>query len=147
MTRAHPVVMAFEAAGERAAELARADEISDQLAHLLRTGEATSLVDYRAASETVDVGEETVARLLSSYDVILGPAAPGPAPRGIGATGDPVLSRGWQAMGLPTVAIPGLADDHGLPLGVQLIGPSRGETDLLGHAAWVERHLTGSLRS
>lgn len=147
VTRAHPVVMAFEAAGERAAELARADEISDQLAHLLRTGEATSLVDYRAASETVDVGEETVARLLSSYDVILGPAAPGPAPRGIGATGDPVLSRGWQAMGLPTVAIPGLADDHGLPLGVQLIGPSRGETDLLGHAAWVERHLTGSLRS
>lgn len=147
VTRAHPVVMAFEAATERAAELARADEISDQLARLLRTGEATSLVDYRAASEVVDVGEEAVGRLLSSYDVILGPAAAGPAPRGLDATGDPVLSRAWQAMGLPTVAVPGLADDHGLPLGVQLIGPRRGETDLLGHAAWVERHLTGSLRS
>ncbi|SDK67711.1 Asp-tRNAAsn/Glu-tRNAGln amidotransferase A subunit [Nocardioides sp. YR527] len=147
VTRAHPVVMAFEAARERAAELARAGEISDQLALLLRTGDATSLVDYRAASEVVDVGEETVARLLSSYDVILGPAAPGPAPRGLDATGDPVLSRAWQAMGLPTVTVPGLADDHGLPLGVQLIGPGRGETDLIGHAAWVERHLTGSVRS
>ncbi|MER6969726.1 amidase [Nocardioides sp. NPDC000445] len=147
VTHAHPVVMAFEAARERADELARAGEISDQLAQLLRTGEATSLVDYRAASEVVDVGEETVARLLSSYDVVLGPAAPGPAPHGLDVTGDPVLSRAWQAMGLPTVAVPGLTDSHGLPLGVQLIGPSRGETDLLGHAAWVERHLTGSLRS
>ncbi|MFE4002476.1 amidase [Nocardioides sp. YIM B13467] len=147
LTRAHPVVMSFEAARERAEELARADEISDQLAGLLRTGEATSLVDYRAASEVVDVGEGVVGRLLSSYDVVLGPAAPGPAPHGLDATGDPVLSRAWQAMGLPTVAVPGLVDDHGLPLGVQLVGPRRGETDLLGHAAWVERHLTGLLRS
>lgn len=147
LTRVHPVVMSFEAARERADELARADEISDQLALLLRTGEVTSLADYRAASEVVNDGEGTIARLLSSYDVILGPAAPGPAPRGLDATGDPILSRAWQAMGLPTVTIPGLADKHGLPLGVQLIGPRRGETDLLGRATWVERQLTGSPQS
>ncbi|WGY04401.1 amidase [Nocardioides sp. QY071] len=147
LTCAHPVVMAFEAARERAAELARADELSEPLAALLRTGAATSHADYRAACEVVDAGERSLAAHLSSYDVVLGPAAPGPAPRGLAATGDPVLSRAWQALGLPTAAVPGLVDEAGLPLGVQLVGRRRGETELLGHATWLERHLTGALRS
>lgn len=147
LTAAHPVVMGFEAAHERAAELARADELSPPLATLLRTGAATSQADYRAACEVIDAGERAVAAHLASYDVVLGPAAPGPAPRGLDATGDPVLSRAWQALGLPTVALPGLVDAHGLPLGVQLVGHRRGETELLGHAVWIGRHLAGALRS
>ena len=147
LTGAHPVVMAFEAARERAAELARVDELSAPLATLLRTGAVTSHADYRAACAVADAGEKAVATHLASYDVVLGPAAPGPAPRGLDATGDPVLSRAWQALGLPTAAVPGLTDSSGLPLGVQVVGHRRGETALLGHAAWIERHLPGAFRS
>ncbi|MEU6657658.1 amidase [Streptomyces sp. NPDC046821] len=141
-TAAHPVVMAYEAARERAAELALADRLSEPLARLLRTGAATPDADYEAARRTVAAARARVAALLESYDVIVGPAAPGAAPAGLAATGDPVLSRAWQALGLPTVAVPGLRDAAGLPLGVQVIGPARGEADLLARSAWIEGTLT-----
>ncbi|EMD24514.1 amidase [Amycolatopsis azurea] len=141
VTAAHPVVMAYEAARERAAELAVAERLSVPLARLLRTGAATSDAEYGAARATIARGAARVAELLGSYDLVLGPAAPGAAPRGLDTTGDPALSRGWQALGLPAIALPGFTDPAGLPLGLQVVGRRGGETDLLGHACWVERSL------
>ncbi|OXM72453.1 MULTISPECIES: amidase family protein [Amycolatopsis] len=143
VTAAHPVVMAYEAARERAAELARAPELSAPLANLLRTGARTPEAEYRRAQEVVRSAAGTVAKLLRSCDAILGPAAPGPAPAGLAATGDPVLSRPWQALGAPQLAVPGLSTADGLPLGLQLIGRAREETALLATGCWVERTLAG----
>jgi Asp-tRNA(Asn)/Glu-tRNA(Gln) amidotransferase A subunit family amidase len=140
-TAAHRVVMAYEAARERAAELAVADQLSQPLAELLRTGAATAEEDYQSARDTVARGAARVSDLLATYDAIIGPAAPGPAPQGLAATGDPVLSRAWQAMGLPVVTVPGLRSSAGLPLGVQVIGRSGSEPEVLAAAGWVERHL------
>ncbi|OIJ28496.1 amidase [Nocardioides luteus] len=141
LAAAHPVVMAYEAARERAAELAAADQLSEPLAGLLRTGAETSRRDYDAARDVIARGRERVAELLGSYDVIVGAAAPGPAPHGLGATGDPVLSRPWQALGLPVVTVPGLRDAEGMPLGIQVIGRSHGEAALLSAACTVEQSL------
>ncbi|UUV31811.1 amidase [Amycolatopsis roodepoortensis] len=143
LTAAHPVVMAYEAARERAAELASADRLSAPLAQLLRTGAATSTDEYESARATIADGAIRLAEVFGSYDVVLGPAAPGAAPRGLDATGNPVLSRGWQALGLPVVALPGFTDAAGLPLGLQLVGRHGGDAELLGHACWVERVLAG----
>ncbi|WP_439658354.1 amidase [Lentzea sp. HUAS TT2] len=140
---AHPVVMAYEAARERAAELARADRLSAPLATLLRTGAATPDSDYEAARLVVAAAESDVRAWTEGYDAVIGPATPGPAPEGLGATGDPVLSRGWQALGLPVVAVPGLRDEQGLPLGLQLVGRAGGETALLAAARWVEDVVCG----
>ncbi|MFD4253036.1 amidase family protein [Amycolatopsis thermoflava] len=141
LTAAHPVVMAYEAARERAAELARVAELSAPLANLLRTGARTPEAEYRRAREFVRSAASAVSDFLGSYDAILGPAAPGPPPEGLAATGDPVLSRPWQALGVPQVAVPGLSTEDGLPLGVQLIGRAQEETGLLATACWVERAL------
>ncbi|RSN60460.1 amidase [Amycolatopsis sp. WAC 04182] len=143
LTDAHPVVMAYEAARERAAELAVAERLSAPLAQLLRTGAATSSDEYDSARATIADGALRLAEVFGSYDVVLGPAAPGAAPRGLEATGNPVLSRGWQALGLPVVALPGFTDPEGMPLGLQLVGRRGGEAELLGHACWVERTLAG----
>ncbi|WP_043848859.1 amidase [Amycolatopsis keratiniphila] len=140
LTAAHPVVMAYEAARERAAELAVAERLSAPLAQLLRAGAATSADEYETARATIADG---AVRLAETFDVVLGPAAPGAAPRGLEATGNPVLSRGWQALGLPVVALPGFTDTAGLPLGLQLVGRHGGENELLGHACWAERVLAG----
>lgn len=141
VTAAHAVVMAYEAARERPYELHRADELSAPLAHLLRTGAATGEADYVRARAVIDEGRRRVVELLRTHDGILGPAAPGAAPAGTGATGDPVLSRAWQAMGLPTIAVPGLRDAAGMPLGLQLVGSGGGEGAALAAACWVEDHL------
>ncbi|MGP3775802.1 amidase [Streptomyces sp. SDT5-1] len=138
-TAAHPVVMAYEAARERAAELERADRLSAPLAGLLRTGADTSEADYDAARRLVSAARDEVSALLTRYDAVLGPAAPGAAPQGLDATGDPVLSRPWQALGFAAVAVPGLHDAAGLPLGLQVIAES--EAAALRAAARVERHL------
>lgn len=138
LTEAHPVVMAYEAARERAEELAVADELSDHLATLLRTGAGITGAEYDAARRVVVEANRRLARLTESCDAIIGPAAPGPAPRGLDATGDPVMSRAWQALGLPAATVPGPRDETGSPLGIQLIGNRDGETALLATARGVE---------
>lgn len=138
LVAAHPVVMAYEAARERAAELAEVSRISPQLAGLLRTGAATSEGDYQAARRTVAEAGARVAELLADQDAVLAPGAVGPAPEGLTSTGDPAMSRPWQALGLPAVGVPGHRDAAGLPLGLQLVGRARGEADLLATGCWVE---------
>ncbi|GAB3473416.1 amidase family protein [Nocardiopsis coralliicola] len=143
LAAAHPVVMAYEAARERAAELARADRLSEQLAGLLRTGAATPEADYAAASALADRARARIAALLAGHDAILGPAAPGAAPLRSEGTGDPLLSRPWQLLGLPAVAVPGLRAGDGLPLGVQLVGRAGGEEELIAAALAAEAALAG----
>ncbi|NBE55567.1 amidase family protein [Streptomyces boluensis] len=141
VTAAHPVVMAYEAARERAEERAVADRLSAPLAALLRAGERTTDAEYDEARRTVAAARIRIAELLSTYDVIVGPAAPGAAPEGLAATGDPALSRAWQACGLPAVAVPGLRAADGRPLGIQVVGPAHDEARLLAHGTWIENHL------
>ncbi|WP_406639046.1 amidase [Amycolatopsis sp. WGS_07] len=141
LTAAHPVVMAYEAARERSVELASADRLSAPLAQLLRTGAEMPRSEYEAALAVVASGASRLAEITTGYDAVLAPAALGSAPAGLGATGDPVLSRPWQALGLPVVAVPGLRDEAGLPLGLQLVGSALGESALLGTGRWVETSL------
>jgi Asp-tRNA(Asn)/Glu-tRNA(Gln) amidotransferase A subunit family amidase len=134
-TSAQQVVMAYEAARERTEDLSL---LSEQLATLLRTGAGIAADDYEAARWTVAEVGARVAELLESYDAVLGPATPGPAPEGLASTGDPVLSRPWQVLGLPVVTVPGPRTAAGLPFGLQLVGRVREETALLTTGCWVE---------
>ncbi|WP_037354596.1 amidase [Amycolatopsis orientalis] len=142
LTAAHPVVMAYEAARERSVELASADRLSAPLAQLLRTGAEMPRAEYEAALDVVAAGGARLAEIATGYDAVLAPAALGSAPAGLAATGDPVLSRPWQALGLPVIAVPGPRDEAGLPLGLQLVGRASGESALLGTGCWVEAALT-----
>jgi Asp-tRNA(Asn)/Glu-tRNA(Gln) amidotransferase A subunit family amidase len=53
-------------------------------------------------------------------DLWISPAAPGPAPRGLDATGDPVMNLPWTHSGLPTLSLPAGRTADGLPLGLQI---------------------------
>lgn len=139
---AHLTVMAFEAARERPAELASAEMLSEQLAALLRRGAALHEDEHEAALVVARNHLRSLLHIFETVDAIVGPAALGPAPAGLSATGDPVLSRPWQVLGLPTVGIPGLRTSDGLPLGLQAIGRPSGESALLSAARAVEHLVT-----
>lgn len=141
LTAAHPVIMAVEAAEERSAELARAGELSAPLAELLRRGAATPEADHRAARSVVERGRRRLGELLAEFDAVVGPASLGAAPAGLHATGDPMLSRPWQALGVPALTVRGPATADGPPRGVQLIGPAGAESSLLATGAQVEAVL------
>ncbi|MBV8338192.1 MAG: amidase, partial [Alphaproteobacteria bacterium] len=79
-----------------------------------------------------------------SCDAVLVPAAPGEAPAGLGATGDPVFNRMWTLLGVPCVTLPARWGENGLPTGVQLVGRVRDDARLLACAAFLERALAQS---
>ena len=72
------------------------------------------------------------------FDAILCLASPGPAPEGLGWTGDPVFNAFWTYAGTPCVTLP-LLEVDGMPMGVQLTGPRGGDGPLLRTARWLEQ--------
>ena len=74
--------------------------------------------------------------------MLLVPSAPGEAPEGLEATGDPMFNRLWTLLHTPAVTLPGLTGPQGLPVGVQMIGPLGADERLLRIAAWMQAHLT-----
>jgi len=139
LAEAHATVMAYEAARSLAVEAERPDQLSEPLNALLERGRGTREEEYRAALATAASARTDALALLADADAIIGPAALGAAPRGLAATGTPVLSRPWQLLGLPTVTVPGRTDAEGLPLGIQLIGHPDRVDRLLDVAGRVER--------
>jgi amidase len=75
------------------------------------------------------------------HDVLLAPTIGAPAPRGLASTGDPGFCAPFTFAGVPTISLPTGVDASGLPLAVQLIGASWGESRLLAASAWCERAI------
>jgi Asp-tRNA(Asn)/Glu-tRNA(Gln) amidotransferase A subunit family amidase len=141
--QAHATIQDYEAYRALAFEY---DRHRDKLGPLLR-----ALLD-KAATITPDAYDEArrltrrarkaLADLMSDIDAILTPAAPGAAPKGLGSTGPATFNRLWTLMGVPCVNVPGLADDTGLPLGVQVVGRFGRDRAALEAALFVERALS-----
>ena len=71
------------------------------------------------------------------YDALLTLAAPGEAPLGLSSTGNAVFSAIWTLMGVPTITLPLLRGENGLPIGVQVIAAEGADAKLLTVAAQI----------
>jgi Asp-tRNA(Asn)/Glu-tRNA(Gln) amidotransferase A subunit family amidase len=137
-TDAQAIVMAFEAAQSLSHEYrAHRDALSPRLVGLIESGRAVSYADYVTALRAAAGARTAFRAVLDAYDVLLMPSAPGEAPRGLAATGDPIFNRGATMLGVPAITLPVGKGDHGLPLGVQLIGAWDRDRDLLAIAHWL----------
>jgi len=103
--------------------------------------------DYDAARRTSSRARQVLADAMADYDVILTPSAPGVAPQGLGATGDPMFNRLWTLMGAPCVNVAGSSDDTGLPLGVQIVGRFGRDRATLEGALFVEQAISRKVGS
>ncbi|MCC6531095.1 MAG: amidase [Burkholderiales bacterium] len=79
--------------------------------------------------------------VLSEYDMLLAPSAPGEAPHGLEDTGSPVFNRGWTLLRLPCVSVPAFTGPRGLPVGIQVVGRYWHDAKTLACAEWVYRQL------
>jgi Asp-tRNA(Asn)/Glu-tRNA(Gln) amidotransferase A subunit family amidase len=142
---AQKTVMAWEAARQLDPEWrAHPTRLSAALGALLQTGRDTPNEAYSQALEQAAVGRSVLQDLMRGIDALLVPAAPGEAPAGLTATGDPVFSRVWTLLGLPCVNVPGLHGPQGLPIGMQLVGHPHRERELLAAAGALHQVLVGS---
>lgn len=81
------------------------DLLRAPLLELLRAGDEVSPERHAIVGAYRDHALGLLAEHLQGA-VIVGPATPGPAPAGLQSTGVLVLSRAWQLLGLPVVAVP-----------------------------------------
>lgn len=119
------------------------DALSGSLKAAIDAGKAIPAPDYLAALDWREVLNTALGEILSRCDAILAPAAPGPAPEGLGSTGSPIFNGLWTLCGAPAVTIPVLQASNGLPMGVQLVGRRGDDGRLLRSARWLMEHITG----
>jgi Asp-tRNA(Asn)/Glu-tRNA(Gln) amidotransferase A subunit family amidase len=135
-------VMAWEGARALAHErrTVRA-RLSAPLLELTDAGAALDAEAYLKARARTRAARASLAQTFAEVDVLMTLPAPGEAPEGLGATGDPVFNRIWTLLGVPCLAVPCGTGPQGLPLGVQLVGAFDGDAGLLAAGAWLERRL------
>lgn len=140
--RVVPTILRYEAPIAWAHEaLAMRDRLSPWLQKFLAEAEAVTADDFIAAIKVIERGRAWLADIFNSVDALLTAAAPGEAPRGLGATGSPAMNQAWSLAHGPCIALPFGKGPHALPLGVQLVGGRYDDARLMGIAAWAEPRL------
>jgi Asp-tRNA(Asn)/Glu-tRNA(Gln) amidotransferase A subunit family amidase len=117
------------------------DGLSNVLRALIERGRKVLAVDYARALAAPAVLNRALDSVFDACDAILTPAAPGPAPRGIESTGNPVFNGLWTYLGTPAVTLPLFKSDDGLPIGVQLVGRRADDARLLRTANWLVKNV------
>ncbi len=155
--RSIPMFADFEAIRERqyalvafeAAEVhktwfaAHRDLYHPKTAELIERGQTVNAGVAAAARDARLVLRDEIQRVMrvERIDAWLSPAAVGPAPLGLEATGDPVMNLPWTQAGLPVLGLPMGDDADGMPLGLQLTGAFGADEALLAWAAGIDEHL------
>lgn len=106
---------------------------------LIAGGLQRPAVAYVRAQRARLAFRDEVMPLLAAHDALLSPTAPGPAPEGLAATGDPWFCAPWSFAGVPACSLPTRLSAAGLPHAVQLVAAADRDADLLAVAAWCER--------
>ncbi|HYB11498.1 MAG TPA: amidase [Alphaproteobacteria bacterium] len=143
LTEAQHVVMAFEARLSYAVELRdHASQLSQKLLDFLEESRTISEGRYSAALQRTAIARAAFDALLEKFDLVMTPSAPGEAPLGLNATGDPIFNRLWTLLHVPCVTIPFATGPHGLPIGLQFVGRFKHDRTLLALVRWIEAELS-----
>jgi Asp-tRNA(Asn)/Glu-tRNA(Gln) amidotransferase A subunit family amidase len=134
----HRIIMAVEAAAYHELRLARyPEDYGPQIRDLLNEGLACPAPEFARCQEHQRRMTQEMAHCFGEVDVLLTPAATGPAPDAA-TTGNPAFNSPWSYTGLPTVSLVAGWTAEGLPLAIQLVAPAWEEARLFAAAAWCE---------
>jgi Asp-tRNA(Asn)/Glu-tRNA(Gln) amidotransferase A subunit family amidase len=118
------------------------DGLSDTLKKLLDAASKVGVARYDEARSIASKCRGMMRDLFADIDAILTPSAPGEAPRGLQATGDPVFCRNWTMLGTPALNVPCGTGPNGLPVGVQVVGRFGDDARAISVAEWLQERLT-----
>jgi Asp-tRNA(Asn)/Glu-tRNA(Gln) amidotransferase A subunit family amidase len=122
------------------------DQLSAPLRELIERGRNYRAIDYAGASAAIKPLNAALDHIFDEFDAILTPAAPGEAPRGLQATGNPIFCTLWTYLGMPAITLPLLQSEAGLPIGVQLVAQRNNDARLLRTARWLATSVAGAGR-
>ncbi|MEN3268569.1 amidase [Pseudonocardia sp.] len=137
----HRTISEFEgAAGIGRLGIERTDLLGAKIREVL---DHAATITTEAYGRALDRRAQLVAELdrtLSGVDCVLTVPAAGAAPPA-GDNGDPRFCTRWSLAGTPAICLPAVLGEHGLPLGVQLVGRRGTDARLLRLAQSVEELL------
>ena len=114
-------------------------------------------VDYVRSVDAIRMHSRQVVAFWDSHDVLITPTLPRTVPllntlgADLSTAGDEYMdfvtfTFPYNCTGQPAISLPLGTDSAGLPIGVQLVGPPRGEAVILGLAAQLEQARPWSRR-
>ncbi|MBO0335153.1 amidase [Sneathiella sp. CAU 1612] len=117
------------------------EKISPALQQIVEHGRTISAAQYEDAVQFMVSANEYFDVFFHDYDAVLTASAPGEASEFVEGTGDPVFSTIWTLCGLPSVSLPLLVGETGLPIGVQLVARTEQDDRLFRTANWIQNKL------
>lgn len=135
------VVMSYEGARFHAARYREYGDRLDALAKLVREGLQIPVERYEETLRFFESCKAQMRDVFATTPVVLTPAAVGPAPLGLGFTGDARMNAPWTALGVPAISIP-MPISNGLPLGLQLTAAAGEDGRVLRAAVALQRLLS-----
>ncbi|MAG95547.1 MAG: amidase [Alphaproteobacteria bacterium] len=115
----------------------RPQDISPELLLRIERGGSHSDEEYSGALAALADADAFFAEFFHDFDAILAPSAAGEAPEGLAWTGDPIFCTIWTFCGLPSLSLPLLVGENGLPIGVQLVSGLEEDARLCRTAQWL----------
>lgn len=142
LTQAQVDIMGHEALAAFAPERrGAASLLSPAFASFLAQAQTLDGPRVAAAYALAERARCAFAALMADFDVLLAPSAPGEAPAGLSATGDPLFNRLWTLLGVPCVHVPTGVGPQGLPIGVTVIAARWHDARALAVADRLQRAL------
>jgi Asp-tRNA(Asn)/Glu-tRNA(Gln) amidotransferase A subunit family amidase len=135
-------VQLFEQAHNLAHEhIAHFAELSPRLQGILKSGKDITHAQYDAAQLHIAKCRLQLQAVFQDVDVLLAPSAQGEAPDNLVDTGDPVFCRIWTVLHTPAINVPAGLGAHGMPVGLQVVGPVGSDELTLSAAHAVHQHI------
>jgi Asp-tRNA(Asn)/Glu-tRNA(Gln) amidotransferase A subunit family amidase len=146
LERQHKRMMTAEAMGEHEGWYAQySDRYSQHMHEIMQTGRSIGPAEVDEARAARIQLRQEIAETLAQQGANLwvAPPAPGPAPEGLGSTGNSIMNLPWTNAGVPALTLPAGRAANGLPLGLQLIAPYGQDEQLLAWATVVDEAKRG----
>jgi Asp-tRNA(Asn)/Glu-tRNA(Gln) amidotransferase A subunit family amidase len=138
-SRAHQLLQDFEAIRALGWEYDHhRDALPPKLRSALDEAQGYSGLDYDLARRAAHRARGVLGEIFNGVDALLTFSAPGPAPKGLGSTGNARFNRLWTLMGNPCVNVPCWTGDEGLPVGVQVIAAFGKDDKALAASKFIE---------
>jgi Asp-tRNA(Asn)/Glu-tRNA(Gln) amidotransferase A subunit family amidase len=114
-----------------------------QTVDLIRRGQAVSDEQLRSDRDGCNRLRDELAQLMdqNGIDLWLSPPAQGAAPKGLAATGDPVMNLPWNHARVPVLGLPAGFNSEGLPMGLQIAGRWNADEELLAWGLELQKAL------
>jgi Asp-tRNA(Asn)/Glu-tRNA(Gln) amidotransferase A subunit family amidase len=143
LTTVHQTIYDYELAQNMAVLAAdRWDDLSVNMTTAIARGRDISDAQYQDALGVKSSATAFFAEHFNEFDAIFAPSATGESPPiAGGTTGDSIFCTIWTLVGLPTLSLPLLVGESGLPVGVQVVGAAEEDDRLMRTASWIQNTL------